>query len=133
MTFMLALALFTGCGDKEESGGDGAGESEDTAEVTDLDGDGFPQPTDCDDTDAAIHPDATELCGDGVDRDCDGLAGCADDDCSETFVCQEDCHDGVDNDQDGLLDCEDGDCADEAGCLESCTNGLDDDLSLIHI
>jgi hypothetical protein len=36
----------------------------------DLDGDGFDQATDCDDTDPAINPVALEVC-DGVDNDCD--------------------------------------------------------------
>ncbi len=62
----------------------------------DADGDGYgdatspveacAQPTgyvadasDCDDSDAAINPGATEVCSDGVDDDCDGIAddGCA--------------------------------------------------------
>lgn len=29
---------------------------------------------DCDDTDASAHPDADEVCGNGIDDDCDGLA-----------------------------------------------------------
>jgi len=37
----------------------------------DVDGDGFIAPQDCDDNDASINPDATEVC-DGVDNDCDG-------------------------------------------------------------
>ena len=34
---------------------------------------------DCDDASAALHPNAPEVCGDGVDDDCDGIAddGCA--------------------------------------------------------
>ncbi len=38
----------------------------------DLDGDGYTGTDDCDETDAAINPGATETC-DGVDQDCDGL------------------------------------------------------------
>lgn len=31
--------------------------------------------TDCDDLNSAVHPSAEEVCGSGVDEDCDGLAG----------------------------------------------------------
>ncbi len=61
-----------------------------TTYYLDADGDGYGDPnstissitpqegyvvdnTDCNDTDAASYPGAAELCGDGVDQDCDGL------------------------------------------------------------
>jgi hypothetical protein len=43
------------------------------ADEVDRDGDGhLASSGDCDDTDAAVNPDATEVCGDGRDNDCDG-------------------------------------------------------------
>jgi hypothetical protein len=59
---------------KLDSAGDsGRGETGETASVpVDLDGDGFDTSVDCDDSNAEIHPDATEVCND-VDDNCDGL------------------------------------------------------------
>jgi hypothetical protein len=45
----------------------------------DHDGDGYPWCNDCDDARADVYPGAPELCGDGVDQNCDSVAdeGCA--------------------------------------------------------
>jgi len=57
------------------------------AACDDMDGDGYGDPpssvctyseADCDDSDNAIYPGATELCDDGVDNNCDGLTDQAD-------------------------------------------------------
>ena len=92
----------------------------------DLDGFGV-DPTcpadylDCDDTEATVHPGATDICWDAVDQDCDG----ADRECT----CEE-----SDADGDGFgtsifcvqLDCDDTDPLVFPGASEPC-NGLDDD------
>ncbi len=44
-----------------------------TLVVNDADCDGYTTANDCDDANASIHPGATELDGDGIDSDCDGL------------------------------------------------------------
>jgi hypothetical protein len=83
---------------------------------TDDDADGWTTPSDCNDADATIHPDATESCN-GVDDDCDGQVdeGCA----------------GDDLDGDGWTEA-DGDCDDEdpavnPGAEEICDDGIDND------
>lgn len=92
---LAALLLLSACGDKEtegsttpansDSGQDATGsvgsagtDSDDTGEdpSADRDGDGVsPADGDCDDTDPAVNPDATEVDWDGLDNDCDGRRG----------------------------------------------------------
>ena len=64
---LLGLGLLTGCPPDEPPVTALYG-----AAAVDEDGDGYPTDTDCDDTDADIHPDAVEEPGDGVDSNCDG-------------------------------------------------------------
>ena len=124
----------------------------------DDDGDGWtPCDGDCDETDAAIHPGATEVCDDGIDSNCDGAVDeNADADGDGYSNCTGDCDDGeadaypgntevcdfIDNDCDGWIDngfdedldgwstCE-GDCDDtDAGRYPSATelcDGVDSD------
>jgi len=57
----------------------------------DADGDGFAScvnTLDCDDYDPLINPDATEICGNNVDEDCDGDLDCDDGDCTGALICE---------------------------------------------
>lgn len=93
---VLGLVSIIGTGGGGGGGGSSAGDDDLTTYYRDRDGDGYGDPndytemssqpqgyvvddTDCDDTDASIHPGAVEVCGDAIDNDCDGQIdeGCA--------------------------------------------------------
>lgn len=62
--------------DSGDPGDDGGGDDggDDGSSVLDTDGDGWLEPDDCDDDDPDVNPDADEICGDGIDNNCDGGA-----------------------------------------------------------
>jgi hypothetical protein len=83
----------------------------------DKDKDGFTKEQgDCNDSNPGINPDATEICGDGIDQDCSG----------SDLSCND-----VDNDGDGYTetqgDCNDGDTAVHPGAAEVCGDSIDQD------
>ncbi|KYF56512.1 hypothetical protein BE08_07640 [Sorangium cellulosum] len=66
LVLVLGCALVTACGPT----------------LQDRDGDGFDGSEDCNDANAKVHPDAAEICDDGIDNDCNlmvdaGDAACA--------------------------------------------------------
>jgi hypothetical protein len=150
----LACSLPTGfvayggdCNDADAAFNPGASESDcaDPADYNcdgstayaDNDGDGWAACEECDDTDAAISPDAVEQC-DGADNDCDGDVDEADASDASTWY--------ADSDGDGYgdagstalgctapsghvsdaTDCDDGDAGAYPGSLEYC-DGADND------
>ena len=116
---------------------DGSGVADGTTSACDLP-DGFAvSDDDCDDTTAAVHPGATELC-DGLDNDCDGEADESDaadatrwfldvdgDGYGDASVGAESCTQPVGWIDQGE-DCDDGDAGVNPGAIEGC-NGIDDD------
>ncbi len=168
---ILAAGALPSCGSSSESeapgsGGGGAGGSSSSSSSTsggpnvDDDGDGFTEAEgDCNDADVDVHPDAAEICDDGVDNNCNGATDGSEPDVDgDGFgICQGDCdetdinvspaatevEDGIDNDCDGIIDgdydgdgytVEDGDCDDadperHPGAIENCFDGIDNDCN----
>ena len=144
-TATLLLTLLLACGDKDggddTGGGDGGGDG--GAAGTDADFDGYPTPEDFDDDNAAVHPDATEVCNE-QDDDCDGLTDDADDSLDSST--QGTWYTDADGDlygADGAAvsacsqpiqtateqgDCDDGDNTVHPGVAEVC-NDIDDDCN----
>ena len=100
----------------EPSGGEDCDDGDAALNLDDADADGWAScDGDCDDGDDSIHPDAEEICDDGVDSDCL-------DDLDDTEV---------DDDGDGYSecggDCDDGDDDVHPDATEVTCNGHDDD------
>lgn len=62
------LIMASSCGNTEPE----EYRSDEDTKRTDLDGDGFTEEDDCDDTNSSVYPGATEIPDDGIDQDCDG-------------------------------------------------------------
>lgn len=89
---------------------------------SDLDGDGFTPDQDCNDSNPRVYPGAPELCGNGLDDNCNGFADESCPQCSDVdgdgFFAQIGC---------GIVDCNDVNPAINPGAAESCGDGLDND------
>ena len=131
---------FDGDGDGSTTCAGDCDDADPDLEVLDLDGDGFTTCAgDCDDLVALVNPLSTDVAGDGVDRNCDGVDGIDFDGDGEAGTSSggADCDDTdplvistTDGDGDGAPlcsgDCDDGDATRRPGLPEAC-NGVDDD------
>lgn len=90
----------------------------------DLDGDKYTEDADCNDNNPDIHPGATEVCGDGVDNNCNGQVdeGCA--------LCTDADHDGfyAEAGCNTQIDCDDTNNMINPIAPEIC-NGVDDNCN----
>jgi hypothetical protein len=90
----------------------------------DNDGDGYTKNDgDCNDNDASIAPNANDICGDGIDQNCDG----------GDAVCPAD----IDDDNDGFTenqgDCNDSNASVAPNAVEICEDGIDQDCDGIDL
>lgn len=87
----------------------------------------YPGQVDCDDTDPAINPGATEVCGDGVDQNCNGVDPRCPPEGNITFICPDKDGDGFNQSGAGcgVHDCDDTDAGINPGMSEFCGDGVD--------
>ena len=113
VTAKVGVGRDSGLGDSAGDSGRGdSGDSRDDTAALDEDGDGYTVGEgDCDDGDAAVHPNAIEDCSTVADLNCDGSTGRIDNDGDGHDACEE---------------CDDTDAAVHPGAQELC-NGRDDD------
>ena len=86
---------------------------------------------DCEDSDSGVNPGATDICGDGIDQDCDGVGDDSGDDedgdgltaAEEALYGTDDCN--VDSDGDGYTDFEEA--TGQGGADDTDNDGLSDD------
>ena len=79
---------------------------------------------DCDDTNASISPEASEVCSDGDDNDCDGLIDGTDPDCGGGPTCGDNLREGSEE-CDGTDDAAcPGECQFDCTCLSLCDDFL---------
>ena len=123
-----------------DADGDGFGNADSPQEACEAPANTVDDDTDCDDTDSAVNPDATEVC-DSVDNDCDGETdedSAAD---ATTWVIDYDgdgygAEDGAFSTVacsapsgwvDDTSDCDDGDATVSPGATDTCGDGVDSD------
>lgn len=128
-----ALTMSIGCGEPTEPPPSGPKPDTSSDVCTDEDGDGYDAVdscaggTDCDDSDPSVHPDAEDVCGNGVDEDCSGSDATCGDVGPDTGSC-------TDNDNDGYgeeggcmgMDCDDNNPTRHPGAEEVCGNDVDE-------
>jgi hypothetical protein len=108
------------------------GDTGDYPGCSDEDGDGYEDAAcggdDCDDTTSSINPGATEICGDGIDNDCDSYVDTNDSDCVESPpICPDNDGDGYEDVACGGDDCNDDNPEINPGATENCVDGVDND------
>jgi hypothetical protein len=111
-----------GCGDGVDNDCDGRVDTGCFSD--DLDDDGEPEGTDCEDCNAGVRPGTDERCEDSLDQDCTGDdAVCSPDDAD---------HDGYVAEAAGGSDCDDADDHVYPGAPDRCGDGVDQDCSTDH-
>ena len=120
------------CGDGKDNDCDEDIDERDCEGCMDFDGDGYDASVpaciggdDCDDLNPAIHPDATEVCRNGKDDNCNGLVDY--EDTTSTCECWDDDEDGDAAQECGGDDCDDSSPDISPDVSEKCANGEDED------